>query len=125
MSFCNVLCESKGKLLVGCCIWCSANQRRSQARRVRDRPLSGTNTRTGEDGRDSETREHEVEHDAEALATAPEERLPLGDGGALRREGSSTIADALLLEAQQRVGNGASSEVPVEVICELVFLSSI
>jgi hypothetical protein len=88
----------------------SANQKRSQSRRVRDRPLSETHNRTGEDGRDNQT----TVHDAQTLATAAEERLPLGDGGAFRSQGSGSSTDASIAEVEETDENGASSGVPVE-----------
>jgi hypothetical protein len=95
-----------------CCLFRSANQKRNQARRDRDRPLSETNNRTGEDGKDNQTRVH----DAQTLTTAPEERLPLGDGSELRSQGSFTSTDAPIVEVQETDENGASSGVPIKVI---------
>jgi flagellar hook-basal body complex protein FliE len=96
--------------LLWCCLCRSANQKRNQARRDRDRPLSETNNRTGEDGKDNQTRVH----DAQTLITAPEERLPLGDGSELRPQGSFTSTDAPIAEVQETDENGASSGVPVK-----------
>ncbi|KAG0562921.1 hypothetical protein KC19_9G183000 [Ceratodon purpureus] len=86
----------------------SGNQKRSQARRVRDPPHSETKNRTGEAGRDNKT----PVHGAQALTIAPGERLPLGDGGGLRSQRSITSTDASIAETD---GSGASSGVPVEV----------
>ncbi|KAG0622794.1 hypothetical protein M758_3G123800 [Ceratodon purpureus] len=88
----------------------SANHKRSQARRVRDRPLSETNNRTGEDDKDNQT----TVRDAQILVTAPEERLSVGDGSGLRSQGSSTETDASISEVQGIDENGASSGVPAE-----------
>lgn len=79
---------------------------------MRDRPLSETNNRTGEDSRDNQS----TVHDAQTLTTEAEERLPLGDGGVLRPQGSGSSTDASIAEVEETDENGASSGVPVEVM---------
>ena len=79
---------------------------------MRDRSLSETNNRSGDDRRDNQT----TVNDAQTLTTAPEERLPLGDGGGVRSHGRFTSADASTAEVQETDANGASTGVPVEVI---------
>lgn len=82
---------------------------------MRDRPLSETNNRTGEDGGDNQT----TVQDAQTLSTAAEDRLRLGVGGVHRNQGSGSSTDTSIAEVEETDENGASSGVSVKVMPEV------
>lgn len=87
----------------------SSNPKRSQSRRVRDRPLSEVSNRTGEDGRDNPA----TVQDPQTLSSGAE-LSPPGDGGRLYAQGGGASTAASNAEGQESDGNRTSSEGPFE-----------
>lgn len=71
---------------------------------MRDSPISETNNRAGEDGRDTQT----TVQDAQTLSAAAEDRM---SRGVLRSQGSASSTDASIAEAEETDENGASSGI--------------